>query len=132
MKKSVFKLLALLAIFSFVAISCGDDDDSSSSSSSSESSSSESSSSESSSEAAEEEAAEEEAGPDPADGCGYATEGDVPGIDKENGIFKIGTSQPFTGRAAVAGEALLGGLQMAVDELNENGGIDGCMFELAW
>ena len=33
---------------------------------------------------------------------------------------------------AVAGEALLGGLQMAVDELNENGGIDGCMFELAW
>ena len=141
MKKSALKLLALLAIFSFVAISCGDDDDSSSSSSesSSESSSSESSSSESSSseaaeeEAAEEEAAEEEAtGPDPADGCGYATEGDVPGIDKENGIFKIGTSQPFTGRAAVAGEALLGGLIMAVDELNENGGIDGCMFELAW
>ena len=139
MKKSVLKLLALLAIFSFVAISCGDDDDSSSSSSessSSESSSSESSSSESSSsessEAAEEEAAEEEAGPDPADGCGYATEGDMPGIDKENGIFKIGTSQPFTGRAAVAGEALLGGLQMAVDELNANGGIDGCMFELAW
>ena len=134
MKKSVLKLLALLAIFSFVAISCGDDDDSSSSSSessSSESSSSESSSSESS-EAAEEEAAEEEAGPDPADGCGYATEGDMPGIDKENGIFKIGTSQPFTGRAAVAGEALLGGLQMAVDELNANGGIDGCMFELAW
>ena len=133
MKKSIFKLLALLAVFSFVAISCGDDDDSSSSaSSSSESSSSESSSSESSSEAAEEEATEEEAGPDPADGCGYATEGDMPGIDKENGIFKIGTSQPFTGRAAVAGEALLGGLQMAVDELNANGGIDGCMFELAW
>ena len=49
MKKSVFKLLALLAIFSFVAVACGDDDDSSSESSSSESSSSESSSSESSS-----------------------------------------------------------------------------------
>ena len=33
MKKSIFKLLALLAVFSFVAISCGDDDDSSSSAS---------------------------------------------------------------------------------------------------
>ena len=94
MKKSIFKLLALLAIFSFVAISCGDDDDSSSSASSSESSSSESSSSEAEKEDdhsdddghdhSDEEASEEEAGPDPADGCGYATEGDVPGIDKEN------------------------------------------------
>mgnify|MGYP001560105763 FL=1 len=129
MKKSIFKVLALLAIFSFVAVSCGDDDDSGASS---ESSSSESSSSESSSSEASEEAAEEEAAPNPADGCGYATEGDVPGIDKEAGVFKIGTSQPFTGRAAVAGEALLGGLQMAVDELNANGGIDGCTFELAW
>ncbi len=141
MKSKLFKLLVIIAALSFVAASCGDDDDSSSESSSSESSSSESSSSESSSsesseaaeeEAAEEEAAEEESGPDPADGCGYATEGDVPGIDKEAGTFKIGTSQPFTGRAAVAGEALLGGLQMAVDELNAAGGIDGCLFELAW
>ena len=123
MKKSIFKLLALLAIFSFVAVSCGDDDDSSSSSESS---------SAASEEAASEETVEEDTGPDPADGCGYATEGDVPGIDKEAGIFKIGTSQPFTGRAAVAGEALLGGLQMAVDELNAAGGIDGCTFELAW
>ena len=49
MKKSIFKILALLAIFSFVAVSCGDDDDSSDSS---------------------------------ASGCGYSTEGDVPGIDK--------------------------------------------------
>ena len=32
----------------------------------------------------------------------------------------------------MAGEGLLGGIQMAVDEVNANGGIDGCMFELAW
>ena len=57
MRKNALKLLALLAVFSFIAVGCGDDDDSSSASSS-ESSSSASSSSESSS--SEEAAAEEE------------------------------------------------------------------------
>ena len=65
-------------------------------------------------------------------GCGYATDGDVRGVDKDAGVITIGTSQPFTGRAAPAGEGLLGGLQMAVDEVNAKGGIDGCTFELAW
>ncbi|MGI9597223.1 MAG: ABC transporter substrate-binding protein, partial [Acidimicrobiales bacterium] len=56
----------------------------------------------------------------------------TPGVDKEAGVITIGTSQPFTGRAAVAGEGLLGGIQMAVDEVNANGGIDGCDYELVW
>ena len=56
----------------------------------------------------------------------------TPGIDKENGIIKIGTSQPFTGTAAVAGEGLLAGIQIAVNEINAAGGVDGCMFELVW
>ncbi len=77
---------------------------------------------------AEEDMAEEEM----VDTCGANTDGDVRGVDKENGVITIGTSQPFTGRAAVAGEGLLGGIQMAVDEINAAGGIDGCTFELAW
>ena len=66
------------------------------------------------------------------DTCGANTDGDVRGVDTENGVITLGTSQPFTGRAAVAGEGLLGGLIIAVDEVNANGGIDGCTFELAW
>ena len=77
---------------------------------------------------ADEDMAEEEV----VDTCGANTDGDVRGVDTENGVITLGTSQPFTGRAAVAGEGLLGGLQMAVDEVNANGGIDGCTFELAW
>ncbi len=69
---------------------------------------------------------------DMADGCGYATVGDMRGVDKENGVITIGSSQPFTGRAAVAGEGLIAGIIIAVDEVNANGGIDGCTFELVW
>jgi len=66
------------------------------------------------------------------DSCAANTPEGTPGIDAAGGTIKIGTSQPFTGRAAVAGEGLLGGIIMAVDEVNANGGIDGCMFELVW
>lgn len=75
---------------------------------------------------------EEDMEEDMVDTCGANTDGDMRGIDKDGGVVTIGTSQPFTGRAAVAGEGLLGGLQMAVDEVNAAGGIDGCTFELAW
>jgi branched-chain amino acid transport system substrate-binding protein len=64
--------------------------------------------------------------------CAVNTVGDVPGVDTESGVVKLGTSQPFTGRAAVAGEGLLAGIQIAVDEVNAAGGVDGCTFELAW
>ena len=64
--------------------------------------------------------------------CGVNTVGDVAGVDTESGVVKLGTSQPFTGRAAVAGEGLLAGIQIAVDEVNAAGGVDGCTFELAW
>lgn len=78
-------------------------------------------------------AADDEAEPAAAvDSCGANSPDDTPGLDAEAGVVKIGTSQPFTGRATVAGEGLLGGVQMAVNEINANGGIDGCMFELVW
>jgi branched-chain amino acid transport system substrate-binding protein len=64
--------------------------------------------------------------------CGANSPDDTPGLDKEAGVVRIGTSQPFTGVAAAAGEGLLAGIQIAVDEINAAGGIDGCTFELVW
>ena len=63
--------------------------------------------------------------------CGGSTTGALPqGVDSENGVLKIGTVQPVGGAAVVAGIELLGGIKIAVDEINANGGIDGCMIEL--
>ncbi len=63
--------------------------------------------------------------------CGGNTTGDLPqGVDSENGVLTIGTVQPVGGAAVVAGIELLGGIKIAVDEINANGGIDGCMIEL--
>jgi len=64
--------------------------------------------------------------------CGANTDGDMPGVDKEAGVIRLGTSQPFTGVAAIAGEGLLSGLMIAFDEVNAKGGVDGCTFELIW
>ena len=78
-------------------------------------------------EAAAAEAAAAAAGPI----CGGNTPGDLPqGVDSENGVLKIGTVQPVGGAAVVAGIELLGGIKIAVEEINANGGIDGCMIEL--
>ena len=78
-------------------------------------------------EAAAEEAAAAAAGPV----CGGNTVGDLPqGVDSEDGVLTIGTVQPVGGAAVVAGIELLGGIKIAVDEINDNGGIDGCMIEL--
>ena len=64
--------------------------------------------------------------------CGSNTpDGQLPqGVDTDNGVLKIGTVQPVGGAALVAGIELLGGLKVAVDEVNANGGIDGCMIEM--
>ncbi len=124
----LLKVLALLFAVALVAAACGDDDDNDAGS-------------------GEPAPAATEAPPPPPDdsgdgmddagghmddACAAATEGDVRGVDKENGVITIGTSQPFTGRAAVAGEGLVAGVIMAVDEINAMGGIDGCTFELVW
>ena len=63
--------------------------------------------------------------------CGGNTTGDLPqGVDSEAGVLTIGTVQPVGGAAVVAGIELLGGIKIAVDEVNANGGVDGCMIEL--
>ena len=78
-----------------------------------------------------EEAATEAAAAAAGPVCGGNTTGDLPqGVDSENGVLTIGTVQPVGGAAVVAGIELLGGIKIAVDEINANGGIDGCMIEL--
>ena len=44
---------------------------------------------------------------------------------EEGGKFKIGGIGPVTGGAAVYGEAVKNGAELAVKEINEAGGIDG-------
>ena len=122
--------VALLLGFALIAVSCGDDaDDGASSSAPAATTKAPAATATTAAPAA----AATTAAPAAADlsSCGENS-GDVPGIDKENGVVKIGTSQPFTGRAAVAGEGLLAGIQIAVNEVNANGGVDGCTFELVW
>jgi len=49
---------------------------------------------------------------------------------KDNTEFVIGVSGPLTGGAAVYGVAVKNGAQMAVDEINAAGGLNGVMFKL--
>ena len=116
MKSKLWKLLAIFAVLGLVAVGCGDDDDSASSSAS-ESSSSESSSSEassSSSEASSSEAAEEE--------CELAR-----GVTEDKILF--GSSQPMTGNLAALGEQAVLAMEVTRDRINEGGGINGRMIE---
>ena len=48
----------------------------------------------------------------------------------ENTEFIIGVSGPLTGGAAVYGVAVQNAAQMAIDEINAAGGLDGVMFKL--
>ena len=57
-------------------------------------------------------------------GCGNS------GYTSENTEFIIGVSGPLTGPAAVYGTAVQNAAQMAVDEINAAGGLDGVKFKL--
>lgn len=50
--------------------------------------------------------------------------------NKKDGTIKIGLSGPLTGNAAVYGKGVENAAQLAVDEINAAGGIDGVMLEL--
>ena len=49
---------------------------------------------------------------------------------KDNETIKIGVSGPLTGGAAKYGVAVKNSAQLAIDEINASGGLDGMMFEL--
>ncbi|MBE6781818.1 MAG: amino acid ABC transporter substrate-binding protein [Ruminococcaceae bacterium] len=52
------------------------------------------------------------------------------GYTADNTTFKIGMSGPLTGGAAVYGVAVKNAAQMAIDEINAAGGLNGVKFEL--
>lgn len=58
-------------------------------------------------------------------GCGEKKETETSG----EAVFKIGGSGPLTGGAAAYGDAVDKGAQIAVDEINAAGGINGVKFE---
>ncbi len=68
-------------------------------------------------------------------GCGDAapsgsgSEGSDAGSSSGGSVFKIGAIGPFTGAAAAYGNAVKNGAQIAVDEINAAGGINGTMIE---
>lgn len=64
----------------------------------------------------------------PAATAAPASSKSVPGITDKS--IKIGLTGPYTGSAAVAGQGLRAGVQIAVDEVNANGGIAGRKVEL--
>lgn len=51
------------------------------------------------------------------------------GAASEGGVFKIGGIGPITGAAAAYGEAVRNGIELAVNEINEAGGVNGAMME---
>lgn len=60
----------------------------------------------------------------------FAACGGNNGYTAKNDKFVIGFSGPLTGKAAVYGVAVKNAAQMAVDEINEAGGLNGVKFEL--
>ncbi len=63
-------------------------------------------------------------------GCGAKEEtpaatGDTPAAPAADAVFKIGTTGPLTGDAAIYGQSVVNGAQIAVDEINAAGGIGG-------
>ena len=58
-------------------------------------------------------------------GCG----GNAASADGSNAVFKIGAIGPLTGGAAAYGDAVNKGAQIAVDEINAAGGINGYKIE---
>ena len=67
-------------------------------------------------------------------GCGSSNSGiaatEAPTEEASgSNTFKIGGSGPLTGDAAIYGTAVKNGGQIAIDEINANGGINGCQVE---
>ena len=67
-------------------------------------------------------------------GCGSSNSGtaatEAPAEASGSNTFKIGGSGPLTGDAAIYGTAVKNGGQIAVDEINANGGING--YQVEW
>lgn len=76
------------------------------------------------------ETAEEAATEETTDASAETTDDAAAATDSAAGTFKIGGIGPLTGAAAVYGIATMNGSQIAVDEINAAGGINGMTVEL--
>ena len=61
--------------------------------------------------------------------CGSKDSGSSDGGDSGEEVFKIGSIGPATGAAAIYGLGVKNGAQVAVNEINEAGGINGYKVE---
>lgn len=67
------------------------------------------------------------------DDAGVTTNAPVEGNDPvEAGTIKIGGIGPITGGAAIYGTAVMNAMQLAVDEINAAGGVNGMKLEAMW
>lgn len=62
-------------------------------------------------------------------GSGSGSESTGEGSEASGGVFRIGAIGPATGAAAIYGTAVKNGAQIAVDEINADGGINGVRIE---
>ena len=72
-------------------------------------------------------------------GCGQKSEGasqaagtEAGGASTDGAVFKIGSIGPTTGDAAIYGQAVMNAAQIAVDEINAAGGINGYQVEFKY
>ncbi|WP_395154715.1 ABC transporter substrate-binding protein [Ilumatobacter sp.] len=108
------RALAVIAALALVTTACGSDDDTAEPAATAESSTTD--------EATTDEPAEAEASASTV--CAEPSQG------ISDTAIKIGTSQPLSGAAATAGEAFKAGIEAAVQERNDGGGINGRTVEL--
>ena len=113
----LWKVLSLLLALSLFAAACGSDDGDTSTTTEAETSEADTESS------ADGDADAEETDEEPA-------AEDTDEAAATGGVVKIGVLGPLTGGSAADGEAMVNGAQLAIDELNDGGGVAGYTFEL--
>jgi branched-chain amino acid transport system substrate-binding protein len=121
MARKSLRLLALLAAILMVAAACGSDDESGDGESSDSSDTTEAGADDTTGDG---DGADDSAGED----AGDEAEGD--GESAGDGPIKIGALTSLTGNFTPWGIQVRDGMQLAVDEINADGGVDGRMLEL--
>lgn len=71
-------------------------------------------------------------GSDAADGAANATGTEAATSAADGTVFKIGSIGPTTGDAAIYGQAVMNAAQIAVDEINAAGGVNGYQIEFKY
>ena len=120
MRRTLLKLLALLAVFTLIAAACGDDDDDESTSAGTDS--------------GDTDAGDTDSGDADSGDSGDADAGDTDECPPQRGVtdtsIKFGSSMPLTGALAALGADATFAIEMTADRINEAGGINGRMIEI--